>query len=66
MLISVGMPRARVIRQSGLLPAMKKSATSGFSTYAACSADRNVCTNVSRYLFRIVGRWISSRALPLA
>ena len=58
MLISVGIRRARVIRQSGLLPAMKKMATSGFSTKPACTADRNVCTKVSRYLFLIVGRWI--------
>jgi hypothetical protein len=32
MLISVGIPRARVMTHSGLLPAMKNSATSGLST----------------------------------
>jgi hypothetical protein len=51
MLITVGMPPRRVIRQSGELPAMKNRATSGFVTRAACRAERKVWTNVSRYLF---------------
>ena len=42
---------------------MKNSATSGRVTRAACTADRNVCTNVSRYLLRTVGRWTSSAPL---
>jgi hypothetical protein len=56
-LMTVGMPRARVTRQSGLLPAMKNSATSGCWRCAAWKLASSVWTNVSRYLLRIVGRW---------
>jgi hypothetical protein len=51
------MPAIRVIMQSGLLPAMKKSATSGLSRSDACRLEMSVWTNVSRYLLRSVGRW---------
>ena len=63
MLMSVGMPAARVIRHSGELPAMKNRATSGRVMRAACQADSDVWTNVSRYLFWIVGRWTSRAPL---
>src|SRR3954465_12985997 len=56
-LMTVGMPARRVTRHSGLLPAMKNSATSGLSVRAACVALSSVCTKVSRYLLRTVGRW---------
>ena len=62
-LITAGIDARRVIRHSGELPAMKNSATSGFVTRAAWIADRNVCTNVSRYLFWTVGRWTSAAPL---
>src|SRR6266540_3961159 len=55
-LITVGIREPRVIRHIGLLPAMKNSATSGFSLRAAWTEDRNVCVKVSRYLLRTVGR----------
>ena len=47
-------------RQSGLLPAMKKSATSGLTLRAVCMLDSSVWTKVSRYLLRTVGRCTSS------
>ena len=58
-LITVGMPAARVTRHSGLFPAMKNSATSGLTRRDACTLDSSVCTNVSRYLLRTVGRCTS-------
>src|SRR3954468_14434458 len=58
-LMTVGIPAPRVTRQSGELPAMKNSATSGRTDRAAWPADTKVCTNVSRYLLRTVGRWMS-------
>ena len=47
-LMTVGMPAPRVIRHSGLLPAMKNSATSGFSRRARVQRATGTCARTCR------------------